>query len=360
MIRILHAADLHLDALFRGLSPELAVQARREQLELPRRISELARSCGAQILLLSGDLFDRPQATLDSREALAAALGSLDIPVFIAPGNHDYFTYDSPYFLGKFPENVHIFTEQTISSLVLPGLNCRVYGAGYRDMDCPDLLQDFRRQGSEQYHILVLHGEVTGSPGHYCPVTRGEIAASNLSYLALGHNHTAGSVLAGATLCAWPGCPMGRGFDETGPKGVYLVDLTETGARAEFLPLGARAYYDISLEAGEDPAAALDSLPGDFGRDIYRVTFTGESQGLDLPRLQKALAPKFCALALRDATRPKADLWQTAGDDSLEGRYFALLRQAAEAAGDETQRRRLILAARLSRRILDGGEVELP
>lgn len=360
MIRILHAADLHLDALFRGLPPEAAAQARREQLDLPRRLVHLAQSRGAQMVLLSGDLFDRPQATLDSREALISALRSLEIPVFIAPGNHDYFTYDSPYFLGKFPENVHIFTEPAISSLSLPELNCRVYGAGYRDMDCPDLLSDFRRRGPERYHVLVLHGEVTGSPGHYCPVTRGEIAASNLSYLALGHNHTAGSTLSGATLCAWPGCPMGRGFDETGPKGAYVVDLTETGATAEFVFLGARAYYDVSLEAGEDPAAALDSLPGDPDRDIYRVTFTGESDALDLAALQKALSPQFYALTLRDATRPKADLWQTAGEDSLEGRYFALLRQAAESAEDETQRRRLILAARLSRRILDGGEVELP
>ena len=320
MIKILHAADLHLDSLFRGLPPDLAVEARREQLALPELLARTARDRGAQLMLLSGDLFDRPQATLDSREALAAALGSLDIPVFIAPGNHDYVTYDSPYFLGKFPENVHIFTKQTLSSLVLPELDCRVYGAGYQDMDCPDLLTDFRRQGPERYHIMVLHGEVTGDGGRYCPISRGEIAAS----------------------------------------GIYLVDLDEEGARAEFLPLGARAYYDVSLEAGEDPAAALDTLPGDPGRDIYRVTFTGESQTLDLGALEKELSSRFRALTLRDATRPKADLWQAAGDDSLEGRYFALLRQQAEQAQDETQRRRLILAARLSRRLLDGGEVELP
>ena len=66
MIRILHAADLHLDALFRGLPPEAAAQARREQLDLPRRLVHLAQSRGAQMVLLSGDLFDRPQATLDS------------------------------------------------------------------------------------------------------------------------------------------------------------------------------------------------------------------------------------------------------------------------------------------------------
>ncbi len=360
MIRILHAADLHLDSLFRGLPPEQAKAARREQLALPGMLAELARDRGAQLLLLSGDLFDRPQATLDSREALLSALGSLDIPVFIAPGNHDYFTFDSPYFLGKFPENVHIFTEPAITSLALPELDCRIYGAGYRDMDCPDLLASFHRQGLERYHILVLHGEVTGGPSHYCPISRGEIAASNLHYIALGHNHTRGELPAGATLCAWPGCPMGRGFDETGPKGAYLVTLDEAGARTEFLSLGTRAYYDLSLEAGSDPGRTLESLPGAPHRDIYRVTFTGEAEALDLPALEKALAPRFYALTLRDHTRPKADLWQAAGDDSLEGRYFSLLRQAAEEAQDETQRRQIILAARLSRRILDGGEVELP
>lgn len=361
MIKILHAADLHLDALFQGLPPDKAAQCRAAQRDLPLALAELAKEKGAGLVLLAGDLFDRVQASRDSTEALLKALSAISVPVFLTPGNHDYFTWDSPYYSMEFPENVHIFKESRIQSVSLSGLSCRVYGAGFTQMDCPPLLGSFQREGNEQYHIMVLHGEVTGAESPYCPISRGQIAASNLDYLALGHVHARGEIRLGRTLCAWPGCPMGRGFDETGEKGAYLVTLDENGAQTEFLPLGGFAYETLSVPAGEDPVGSvLSLLPGDTSRDIYRITFTGESEELDLDALQKALAPRFYALELRDRTVPKVDLWQSAQDDSLEGHYFRLLREAAEEAEDESIRRRLVLAARVSRKLLDGREAELP
>lgn len=361
MIKILHAADLHLDAMFQGLPPDKAAQCRAAQRDLPQALAELARERNVDLVLLAGDLFDRVQASRDSTEAMLRALSAISAPVFIAPGNHDYFTWDSPYYSMEFPENVHIFRENKIQSVSLPGLSCRVYGAGFTQMDCPPLLNSFQRDGNEQYHIMVLHGEVTGADSPYCPISRGQIAASNLDYLALGHVHARGEIRLGRTLCAWPGCPMGRGFDETGEKGAYLVNLDENGAQTEFLPLSAWRYETLTVPAGDDPAGSvLDHLPGDVSRDIYRVTLTGESEELDLDALYTALEPHFYALELRDRTTPKVDLWQRTRDDSLEGRYFRLLQEAAAEAGDETVRRRLVLAARISRKLLDGREAALP
>lgn len=361
MIKILHAADFHLDSPFRGLPPEKAQAARRAQRELPHRLAELCRERKADLVLLAGDLFDRVQASRDSVDSLMEALSAMAVPVFISPGNHDYFSWDSPYYSMKFPENVHIFSKTSFQSVALPSLSCRVYGAGYTGIDCPGLLASFQREGTEQYHIMVLHGEVTGADSPYCPIIRGQIAGSNLDYLALGHNHARGQVRLGRTLCAWPGCPMGRGFDEEGTKGAYLVTLSETGAEAAFLPLMQREYHILTVPAGLDAAASvLAALPGDASRDIYRVILTGESDELDFPALESVLAPHFYALDLRDRTTPKVDLWQSAADDSLEGHYFKFLQQAAEEATDETIRRRLVLAARLSRKLLDGREVDLP
>ena len=53
------------------------------------------------------------------------------------------------------------------------------------------------------------------------------------------------------------------------------------------------------------------------------------------------------------------DLGEGAGEDSLEGRYFPILQPAAQnATGPEAEA--LCLAARISRRILEGQEVTLP
>ena len=59
MIRILHAADLHLDSPFEGLPAEKTAIRRREQRELLRTLPRLRSESGAQLVLLAGDIFDR-------------------------------------------------------------------------------------------------------------------------------------------------------------------------------------------------------------------------------------------------------------------------------------------------------------
>ena len=58
MVRIIHAADFHLDSAFSGLPPEKARQRRRESREILDRLTALARERQADLVLLSGDLFD--------------------------------------------------------------------------------------------------------------------------------------------------------------------------------------------------------------------------------------------------------------------------------------------------------------
>ena len=56
---------------------------------------------------------------------------------------------------------------------------------------------------------------------------------------------------------------------------------------------------------------------------------------------------------------PPIDLWASAGSDTLEGTYFEMLKQAMEGADPDTCRK-IALAARISRQLLDGREVKLP
>ena len=280
------------------------------------------------------------------------------IPVFIAPGNHDFISPDSPYLQPGWPENVHIFKEPKIKSVTLPDLSCKIYGAGYSSMDCPALLQDFYASGEEAWHIGVLHGEADTSRGAYCPISKEQLRESALSYLALGHIHKGGSVRAGETLCAWPGCPMGRGYDELGTKGVLLVTLDQT-VQTDFIPLDTPRFYDMDVEAGVNPQEALSSvLPSLPTDDFYRVTLSGYSAGVDVQQLTAAFR-HIPNLTLRDETLPEMDLWCAVGEDSLEGVYFSLLQQATQSESRILQGKAQ-LAARISRQLLDGQEVKLP
>ncbi len=347
-MKILHTADWHLDAPMQGYGEEL----RQALASIPGQIFEICREEACDLVLLAGDLFDGAY-TPHSYQDLYDVFKAVAVPVFITPGNHDFCGADSPWMRELWPENVHIFKTAQVQSVAVPHLDVRVYGAGFEGMDCPALLEGFRAEGSEKYAIGIFHGDPTQVTSPYNPVTKAQVRNSNLDYLALGHIHQAGSFTAGKTLCAWPGCPMGKGYDEQGEKGVYIVDL-DTSASVRFRPLNTPRFYDLQAE----PAELSSVLPPVGNSDYYRVTLVGSCETPDLAALQIEYA-QFPNLHLRDKTTRPVDVWGSLGEDSFEGVYFGLLRQAMENATEE-EKQELQLAAELSRRLLDGQEVVLP
>ena len=351
-MKILHSADLHLDTPFTGRSREQAQYLREQLLAVPEKLAKLCRREQCDLVLLSGDLFDGAY-TKESLRTLRNALEDCTVPVFISPGNHDYVNHNSPYTGEHWPSNVHIFTHPRMETLLLQDLDCRVYGAGYRSMDCAGLLEGFRRQEDARYHIGILHGDPTQTDSHCCPITGSQIRHSGLDYLALGHIHKGGQLRQGRTLCAWPGCPMGRGFDETGVKGALLVTL-ENSAHAQFRPLDTPRFYEESLS----PDMLSQRLPAAGTLDFYRMTLVGEDPRLSLAELYEQFR-RFPNLELRDHRSTPAELWGSAGADTLEGVYFQILQNAMKDADPESAEV-IELAAKLSRQILDGQEVVLP
>ena len=57
---------------------------------------------GAAFIVVAGDVFDSSQATKATVSAACAAIGSLQVPVFIIPGNHDHAgagsIWEQPFF----------------------------------------------------------------------------------------------------------------------------------------------------------------------------------------------------------------------------------------------------------------------
>ncbi len=344
-MKILCSADWHLDAPMAASDESL----RAASLALPGKLADLCKQENCDLVLLSGDIFDGAY-TADSLNALRTALREMAVPVFISPGNHDFVGATSPWLTEKFPENVHIYTAPRLESVYLPDHDLTVWGAGYTSMDCEGLLENFHAGAGN--HICVLHADPTVATSPYCPVSRSQVEDSNLKLLALGHIHKGGSFTAGSTLCLWPGCPMGRGYDETGEKGAVIVDLDT--AQARFVPLATPRFFDLTCTPAELPSL----LPAAGSSDYYRITFEGESDPIDLSALRARYA-HFPHLLLRDRTVAPLDIWGSAGEDSFEGTYFGLLRQALEEAGPE-DKETVLLAARLSRQLLEGQEVRLP
>lgn len=145
---------------------------------------------------------------------------------------------------------------------------------------------------------------------------------------------------------------MGRGFDETREKGVYIVSLEENASVA-FVLLDTPRFYELEADAEE----LGDVLPPVADSHFYRVRIQGTS-GADLKNLQEEYAA-FANLQLIDERVPETDLWEHAGEDTLEGTFLSLLREKLENAEQE-EAELVTLAAELSRKLLEGRTVELP
>lgn len=358
-IKILHAADLHLDSPFQALSSAKAAIRRGEQRELLGRLSELAITEQVDVILLSGDLLDSGSPYTETAQEFIRHLGSISVPVFIAPGNHDFYSPRCPYARYKFPDNVHIFRKNSIEMVSLPGMN--VYGAAFTGIESQGLLCGFHAEREDgKLNLMCIHGELCTGESRYNPITENEIAGSGMDYVALGHTHKAsGLKKAGGVYYSWPGCTEGRGFDECGDKYVNIIELENGSCELRQTSIASRRYQILRLDLSETDAltAVHNQLPDDTVADIYRIVFTGETDSApDLRRLHANLSELFFELQLRDETRLRRSLWENAGDDTLRGLFLAKLKAKYDASSNAAERLKIEQAARWGLAAIDNME----
>ena len=141
-----------------------------------------------------------------------------------------------------------------------------------------------------------------------------------------------------------------RGYDETGEKGLYLVEIGEQ-THVQRIMLDMPQFQELTVNTDEENVENL--LPAVGNSHFYRVILTGS--GEDIP---EEMQLKFPNMEILDRREAPVDLWDSAEEDTLEGTYFRILREAmADADGDAAAQ--IQLAAQLSRKILEGREVVL-
>ena len=195
MTRILHFADLHLDSVFAWAGE--AANIRRENLrETLRNIAHLAQDLNCDALLSGGDLYEHERVTPDTAEFLRATFAALDpMPVFLAPGNHDWYGPDSLYVSVDWSPNVHVFREPRFTSVPLAdGLT--LWGAAHQaPANTDNFLDGFCVRGRGT-HIGLFHGaekswltqQGEGKAPH-APFDAADIEMAGFAHAFLGHYH---------------------------------------------------------------------------------------------------------------------------------------------------------------------------
>lgn len=276
-MKILHAADLHLDSPLRGLpetaastglgAPGLGARARSATREAFIGLIDLALNEAVSVLLLAGDIFDGAWPDHQTGVFFAQQLsrftdgGGL---VFIARGNHDAENVMSHRV--TLPEAVHTFSSAEPETIDLPALGLAVHGWSYPRADTgEDPTPRFPAPVPGRFNIGVLHTNLDGKTGHgnYAPTTQSGLAAKGYSYWALGHIHQREVIKQGGTILCYPGNLQGRHAGElAGAEGKGATLLTIEGgvlAKLEHRPVDVLRWQlvrvDVSQRNNFDEAA---------------------------------------------------------------------------------------------------------
>lgn len=356
MLRVLHAADLHVGSGFRGLTeggwpPEVAHATTRAFTALV----DCALEEKVDAVVLAGDVFDERERPLAAHLHVFSELERLaaQIPVFVVHGNHD------PLGPGqRWPTGVHVFGAAW-SEVPLLGahgeVKARVQGVSFPTRDVfENLALKFKRQGAEPT-IGVLHANVGGDVGHapYAPCTLDDLALAGLDYWALGHVHGGRSwVLPDGAMVAYPGNLQARHAKELGPKGALLVEIDLHSAprvSTRFVPLDVVRWAKVEIDVGGlagteavvakalELAQALGAEPSAPAWHVARVVLVGAGPvHAELVRpgasdvletaLREALLPRKVALEqLEVGTRPEVDLGALAALGGYTGELARLV-----------------------------------
>jgi exonuclease SbcD len=362
-IRLLLAADIHLDTPFMWAEPVVARARRRALRDGVRRIAELAADVRADALCFAGDLYEHERAGPDTGEFLRAVFADVTCPVLLSPGNHDWYGPASLYHQVEWPGQVVVFREDRLQPFPLTD-GFTVWGGAHRAPANTDGFLDRFRVDRGGVSVALFHGSERGGFGRqesgkvpHAPFTADQVAESGLAHALVGHFHR-------PLLGPWhtyPGNPEPLAFGEQGERGAVLVSVAEDGSVSrEVHPVAESPWHDLQVrvegaahadQIREQVAAALAALSG-----IVRLTVTGDvAPGADVSRLDlTGLGGHLDALVLRPLQLSVGyDLAALASEPTVRGHFIRDV-LASELPPDQQQR---VLDAGL--RALDGRLDEL-
>lgn len=255
MTKILHTSDVHL-----------AVD-HPERLEALREVLILAEQEDAELLTISGDLFDSGEDAEQLRPDLRDEFSDRGYRILSIPGNHDHEAYRGDLHFGT---DFEALLESPFGFVT--EADVRVVGLPY----APRLTDDIRlalrnREDYEGPEVLLIHGSLEApfeeryagdEETRYCPITKAGVDALGFDYVLAGHYHNVHEVrLPSGGTFVYPGSPASVARDETGPRRAVLVDTDEGTVETLQLPTSHFDRLELTIVPGQEEEA-LERIQG--------------------------------------------------------------------------------------------------
>ena len=309
-MRIIHTGDIHIGSAFKNFPPEKAKLRQTELLENFGKLTRYAKESGVSAVLIAGDLFDankiEPRFVKETLDLIAAAA---PVAFFYVSGNHD----DTLSVLEHKPSNLILFSEnrgfssvEIAENVVITGMDTKYFSLGTFSS---------LYLNAEKFNILLLHGDVESGLGlEKIPLPL--LQNKSIDYLALGHIHVPMKEkrrLDGRGFYRYCGCLEGRGFDELGERGFFLLEIERGMITGEkFFSFAKRAVrsYRVDISACESyfdvERKTLETLVGAPRESVILITLCGNHKAelrKDLSLLLSRLSESFFFVKIQDESK---------------------------------------------------------
>jgi len=260
-----HTADWQIGKPFAGFPADKIPLLREARLDAIGRIASLARSAGAQHILVAGDVYDSPDLPdRDLRQSIERLRREEDLVWHLLPGNHDPAQpggiWERLIRLGV-PKNVHLQLEPRVERIadgvaLLPApLTMRSTQAD------PTAWMDAAATPGAQIRIGLAHGSIQGFGGEdgeaAVPIAPDRARLAGLDYLALGDWHGVTRV---SDRIWYSGTPEPDRFPDNEPGFALLVRVGQNGrVEVERHPTARYTWWKRSLTVtGSDALASFE------------------------------------------------------------------------------------------------------
>lgn len=246
-MKILHTADIHLK------------EHKDKRWEALQRLIEVGKEEKIEVLVISGDLFDRGINAENLRPKIREVFSNTGFKIVLIPGNHDRDSYLSGRYFG---EDAVILTNL---SSPFEYKDVRIWGMPFEPLEGEKILNKLHSLANsltpDKKNILLYHGELLdaffsrgdfGDEGEerYMPVKLSYFKGLNIDYVLSGHFHSHFDVweIESGRYFVYPGSPISITKRETGQR---KVNIFEVGDSPQEYPLDTPHFEEVVI--GFDP-----------------------------------------------------------------------------------------------------------
>lgn len=334
-MKIIHCADIHLGSKMEtNLSKEKAKIRKEEIFDAFNKMIEYASSNNIKHIIISGDLIDSKNVSSTVKNKVLKIFNKhSDINFYYLEGNHDAHVLD----LTDIPSNLFVFNSEfkkyVIDDICIGGI-------------CSNNTQDINFD-NDKYNILLLHGNVVKYNSNekddiYLPNYNG----LNINYFALGHIHKNEVInIIKESMAVYSGCLEGRGFDEAGSKGFYVLDINDKKlVSLEFVnsPIRSINIVNVDISSAVDSDDILKNIKNKLNsyskNDLFKVILTGEYElevQKNIQRVTEKLNEEYYFVKIEDQSKLKINYKDYENDISLLGEFVRTVLDKQDLSEDE-------------------------